>query len=75
MNLKGQEHLSRRVWLRTLLRFGALGGLCAIATLLRRKQDGDGPACTDPGLCQACGAFGRCGLPAAQAARKEHKER
>ena len=62
--------LSRREFLRTVARGAALGLIAPAAWLAARKKAGP-PAhrCINGGVCPGCGAFERCGLPAALSAR------
>ncbi len=72
-----EEKKNRRELLRTLCRGAALCCLTVVcaAAVVKKPTDGEDGECTDPALCEACGAFGRCGLPPARAAWRARREK
>ena len=65
------EKMSRREFLRSAGRLGALGGLALLgARLLRGKSRPREQACVNDSVCRGCPAFVSCGLPQALSAKE-----
>jgi len=69
------EEISRRQFIRSILRLAALGGIGALTARLLRDAPGrqpgrQGETCVNEGLCRGCPVFSGCGLPSALSARE-----
>ena len=66
-----ESRQNRREFLRTVARYGALGGLGFLGgyLALRDSPTVEGQACISAGACRGCGVLDRCDLPAAVSAK------
>ena len=66
----GKASVSKREFLRGVARAAALGGLGAAGAVLARRAAKSGGACSNRGVCPACGEVAACPLPQAELARR-----
>lgn len=67
----GAKRVSKREFLRGVARAAALGGLGAAgAVLAKRAMKPGGGACSNRGVCPACGELAGCQLPQARLTRR-----
>ena len=71
------KKLNRREFLRSCARNGLLSSLAIITGIitLKEKPQESSQVCISQGICDGCGVFNRCILPAAQSAKeiRDHK--
>ena len=66
------EKMTRREFLRTLGRLGALGGLALLgARLLHGKPRPTAETCVNDSVCRGCPVFASCWLPQALSMKEE----